>query len=72
MYGNDPWRVRRDIRGRKQRTKGEVCKGWSFEKKVFLKKGKATQTQREKRIESDLRSEVGAKHLDFSSQFHPH
>ena len=29
MHGNDPLRVRRDIKGRKQRTKGEVCKGWS-------------------------------------------
>lgn len=29
MRGNDPPRVRRDIKGRKQRMKGEVCKEWS-------------------------------------------
>ena len=36
-------------------------------KVIFLKREKQLRrSQREKRIETDLRSEMGAKHLDFS------
>lgn len=73
MFGNDPLRVGRDIKGNSKEQKEKYVKDGVLKRKFFLKREKQLgHSQREKRIETDLRSEMGAKRLDFSSQFHPH